>query len=327
MKACFLQWKWVLLYTAFLLSSLNIARGVLDWLADRNLTGLISIALVLAGFGCLVLIIRRIRQVQERISVSSWVRLFAFLALYLVCVVEATSITVERVHFIEYGLLGLLCLQAVGSQYGSARRVAYAVVVGFVIGFIDEVIQGLLLSRYYDLRDVSINLLGVGLPILGLFGAPLLQGRPRRTGTSTRQNPARETHRNLWFRSADAVALVSVLGVLCAMRKISKVEWNEALLTGHWERQNPCGRLERVQINENGSIYWQDAKGNRAVGWYEVGGNRLDGPQLRVQIIRGTGEGPCIWTAGGRINAYFEVDKDRLVFKRRRQFPFKRLNP
>jgi hypothetical protein len=64
----------------------------------------------------------------------------------------------ERVHFLEYGVLGFLVLQATG------RRMALSLAFVILVGVADEFIQLLLPNRVGDLRDVVMN--GAG----GAFG-------------------------------------------------------------------------------------------------------------------------------------------------------------
>ncbi len=328
MKACLRRWKWVILYTAFLLSSLGLARRVQNWIYDRNLSGLIGWTLLLAGVACFVLIIRRMRRLQGKLSPFSLVRLVVFLLLYLVCVVKATSVTVERVHFIEYGLLAILCLQAVDERHPNLRRMIYAVTATFFIGFVDEVFQGFHPFRYYDHKDVILNVIAGVLPVAGMFWLPLMQTRPKQTRTiPVPESSGQEALPNLRPRISDACVLGLVLGVVCAMVWIGRVDGNRVLLPGRWERVNRCGLMEWMEIRKDGEITLEDAEGRRAVGWYEVKGDRLDGPQLRVEVILGSGEGPCDWETGSRIHAYFEVEKEQLVFKRRKAWSFRRVSP
>ncbi|HHL39528.1 MAG TPA: hypothetical protein ENJ37_03375 [Deltaproteobacteria bacterium] len=80
----------------------------------------------------------------------------------------ALDLPQERVHFIEYGLLGLLALKAAGRGLGAA--VAAFIFVTFV-GATDEFIQHLLPMRVGDLRDVFINAVAGGM---GLWAGLLL---------------------------------------------------------------------------------------------------------------------------------------------------------
>ena len=119
------------------------------------------------------------------------------------------------------------------------------------------------------------------------------------------------------------LTVVLILGVLW----VENVSWDLGPLYGTWERDNPCGRTEKLQIGKDGTVLWQDGAGGIARGTYRVRGNRLDGPLLEVQVMEGQGSGPCSWTTGEIRPRYFQVDAHRLVFTKERAFPFKRVRP
>ena len=148
------SWKWVLAYTALLLLSLNQTRRFLDWLEDRNLAGLQAVFLLFAGIGCFFLLLRHIYRTRGGFTLSTGLRLVGYLSLYLCCMFLATDLTVDRIHFVEYGILGLLCFHAVRPGHGQLRRAAHAMVAVFAVGFLDETVQGLLASRPYQDEDL-----------------------------------------------------------------------------------------------------------------------------------------------------------------------------
>jgi len=106
------SWKWVLGYTVLLLLTLNQTRRFLDWLEQRNLGGLQAAFLLLAGIGSFTFLLRHIYRSQGGFSLHTGLRLVGFLGLYLCCMFLSTDLTVDRIHFVEYGVLGLLCFHA-----------------------------------------------------------------------------------------------------------------------------------------------------------------------------------------------------------------------
>ena len=78
---------------------------------------------------------------------------------------------IERVHLVQYSLLGALCAWALdGSNHWPARW-PLAVGLAALIGYGDEGIQWFLPNRVYDLRDVMINALAgaLGVALYGTF--------------------------------------------------------------------------------------------------------------------------------------------------------------
>ena len=64
----------------------------------------------------------------------------------------------ERVHFIQYGLLGLLVSRAYKISSFNILLVYCLFIMS--VGLVDEIIQWFLPNRYGDIRDVVMNSLG-----------------------------------------------------------------------------------------------------------------------------------------------------------------------
>ncbi len=105
-------------------------------------------------------------------------RRFAYLLalLPLAAIIDQSMISVplERIHYVQYGMLTWLCFMAVGEPLSAA-------LMAFLIGYVDEAHQFWVLYagdpiQYFDWNDIALNLLGVlGALFLVL---PRLQVRP-----------------------------------------------------------------------------------------------------------------------------------------------------
>ena len=319
-------WKWVFVYTAFLFLNANYARRLVDWLTEYNLLALLSISLMIIAFACVVFLFRRIYRNEGRPSFSVMLRLAAFLAGYAYFVVTSAVVMVERVHFVQYGILGVLCHRAVNPHYGACRRISYTLAVVFLVGFIDEVIQGLLPSRYYDIRDIRLNVIAGGLPLVAFYLLPQVRGEEKE---SDRQElPSTATgHRSPLLpllRLPDLSVLIVGVVLFFLTGWIEHGEWDPSLLVGSWERTNKCGTVERMQVEKDGFIRWEDTAGRSAQGSYQVRGNRLDGPLLQISVADGITEpvDPCGWKEKERRDRYFEAGEERLLFKNEPNLPF-----
>ena len=74
----------------------------------------------------------------------------------------------EALHFVQYGLLSALAYRAFAE--GGASRATYlnAFLLTAILGSVDEVIQWLVPKRFFDFRDIAINVIAGGLIQLGL---------------------------------------------------------------------------------------------------------------------------------------------------------------
>ncbi len=322
------RWKWVLAYTALLLLTLNQTRRFLNWLAEHNLSGFLGIALFLAGVGCLLFVLYRIRRVRGGFTASSVLRVLAMLGLYMFCMLTTTDLTADRIHFVQYGILGILCFRAVQPSHRTVRRVAYATVVVFAIGLLDEGIQGLLDGRYFDVRDIVIDLLAGLLPVLGLLWLPLY-AKGAKEGPEPEAHPAASQAEasGSGLRASDGWVFLVALCLLFAVLWVARVSWDLEPLYGKWIRENHCGRTETIQVLPEGTILWRDDAGGTGRGAYRIRGNRLDGPLLDVDVLAGKGSDACSWTTGEVRHRYFRLEPDRLVFTKEREHPFRRADP
>jgi hypothetical protein len=165
-------WRISLAYVGAIYLSLYPLQFALDFLRERNLLrlSLAALALALAGAAAWLLL-------RRRAGVREWATLAAAGALYLAIALRM-PIVQERLHLAEYGLLALgfrraLALRAAagGGRPGRLGSAAGAAGLAAAAGLVDELIQGVLPNRQYDLRDVAFN---AGAAVLALAAAAAL---------------------------------------------------------------------------------------------------------------------------------------------------------
>jgi hypothetical protein len=79
----------------------------------------------------------------------------------------------EKIHFIEYGILGFLIYRAFCVDIKGVKAYIYTLLLGSVAGWVDEAIQHILPNRYYELKDVLMNTIGVAMGLIIIFIADL----------------------------------------------------------------------------------------------------------------------------------------------------------
>lgn len=77
------------------------------------------------------------------------------------------KIPIERVHILEYGILGWLAGRDLFGKKGNVRGIIFACAFAAFIGILDEAFQAILPYRYFDVRDIVFNGLG------GVWGVSL----------------------------------------------------------------------------------------------------------------------------------------------------------
>ena len=108
-------------------------------------------------------------------------------AVYLLIFVRM-SIPTERSHLIEYGVVAILIYEALLERNRNGRKPAYpailAIAAASLVGVIDEIIQLILPSHVFDVRDIAFNVLAA---VLAVSASAALSWARRRFGTAGRQ--------------------------------------------------------------------------------------------------------------------------------------------
>jgi hypothetical protein len=158
-----LAWLWLLAYVALVYGSLPWTRDVLIALDQQRLVGG---AVTASYFGAAVLVVYHVVfdvRLTDRVAFAALVALGAGVG----ALVLGLSIPEERLHFLQYGLMAVLARRAVAPwRQGWAQYLA-AVALAAAAGWGDELVQGLLPGRVYDLRDVAINASAAVLAMAG----------------------------------------------------------------------------------------------------------------------------------------------------------------
>lgn len=154
--------------------TLGVVRRLTNALRDAgHLRTAVAVAFALAALGVVGLVLRRPELRRPKTALL----LLGAGALYAAVIWPMHS-PEEKLHFIEYGAVAVLAWLSLPALSG-ARRFAAAALFTLAAGWVDEGIQALLPSRYYDLRDVAFNA-SAGLMALTVFALV------RRLATPTR---------------------------------------------------------------------------------------------------------------------------------------------
>lgn len=152
-----------LLYIGFVFFLTLIGRDFTNYLRDIKLL----VPLILCCF--IVAAILSLQYIQRYFKKPN---LLSILLLILLAGISAITILklpypVEKIHFLEFGLLALLIRKCLGQKRSILMQYLIAFCLTGLIGYIDEVIQLYLPRRYFDWRDVGLNFSSAGLGLLG----------------------------------------------------------------------------------------------------------------------------------------------------------------
>lgn len=145
-------------------STLGVVRVLSNALRDANLLR-VSVALifglVLTALAVVVL------KTKELRTPRAFVTALVLLTTYALVIWPMES-PEEKLHFVEYGAVGVLAFLSSPERWSELKRLTAAILFTAAAGWLDEGIQALLPSRYYDLRDVGFNAMAGLLSVSGL---------------------------------------------------------------------------------------------------------------------------------------------------------------
>lgn len=149
------RWAIVFGYMLMIYISLPITPDVLawamKWFGKKAALGLITTGLLLFLFMVVAILFMRIPKSQW------WWAVLPFLG--VVGLAYGMDNAVERIHFLEYGLLSYLMYWAARWPRGLKLLAVY--VGALLFGFSDEGLQYFLPNRRFDWWDVGLNAMGV----------------------------------------------------------------------------------------------------------------------------------------------------------------------
>ncbi|MGI9301683.1 MAG: VanZ family protein [Gammaproteobacteria bacterium] len=227
-----ISWLYVALCVLAIFLTVPVARTIQTFVADhwgRELFSHAVIALILVTIcGAAV----RLRRLATTGTVN-YVWLLAVAAIFTAYTLKLRRNPEEAVHFVEYGLLGLLLARALSHRIGDLSIYATAIVAGTIVGTLDEALQWLTPRRFWDYADIGLNVVGTGLALIAVAAGlrpPALSGPPARVNVA------------LFCRVA--AALVGLLG-LCLLNTPARVAWYAQQVPGlAFLRDNPSAMTE-----------------------------------------------------------------------------------
>jgi len=170
-----LAWLWVALCAAAIFLVVPTARAIQKFVGEhwgRAFFGYLVVVVVAAAF--LAILYLLIIRLKVR-AASNYIWLAACAALYIYFTLKLWRNPEEAVHFLEYGLLGFFLFRAWRLTIPDRAVYLASFLTGTLVGTFDEILQWLMPGRYWDIRDVGLNALAVGL-----FQIALWQGvRPK----------------------------------------------------------------------------------------------------------------------------------------------------
>ena len=237
------SWLDVFLWTLVIYVTIPFARAIQRLIEEaygRDIFRSITFVIGFLAVALMVLYVIRVygwRFWPRKMILFGIAAFFYYYARYQIATPE------ETLHFIEYGVLGLLLYRAFAHRIQDIMIYPAVVCMGGIIGLVDEVIQWITPKRFWDFKDVWINILGVLLVQLAIA----LGIRPKIIKLYVK--PAS-------ICTAARVAMVLVLLLLlCVSNTLEWVDWYATRIPGlEFLRQNESVMVEYGYYHQNPEI-------------------------------------------------------------------------
>ena len=151
------RWLPVVLWTAVIYTTVPFVRTLREWYVARwdpaTITWAVAATLTCGALAAALILGRRSTSLRPGallwiITVSGALVLWTF---------SLRRSPEEAVHFLEYGVLALLIHRALRPVMDDELVFVAGVLIGTLIGTVDEIIQWLSPQRYWDWRDLVLN--------------------------------------------------------------------------------------------------------------------------------------------------------------------------
>jgi hypothetical protein len=152
-----LSWLYVVAWTLIILMAIPLARAIQQFVYqqwNRELFTYAVVAVMAIALAAAAIYIRRLRPVPR----SDYVWLIAIAGIFLgYTFVLGRRSPEEAIHFVQYGVLGVLVYRALTHRLQDTSIYFAAAITCGIIGSIDEFIQWLTPRRVWGLSDIWLN--------------------------------------------------------------------------------------------------------------------------------------------------------------------------
>jgi hypothetical protein len=154
-----------------------IQRSVREAFGDEQAFLYLVLVAILAAFLVTLRYLRRLGSIS--LVRTAW--LVGVAAVYAGYAFRLRAAPSEAIHFLQYGVLGLLAFRALTHRLRDPGIYPAAALIGGTIGILDEAIQWLTPERIWGLSDIRLNFLAASLIQVGIAAGvrpPLIVGAP-----------------------------------------------------------------------------------------------------------------------------------------------------
>lgn len=177
-KIDYILWAVIAVYTGIIYATLSIVSKIRKFLAEKYGPEVFENIYWIFGIIAVILLVYCFRKFKSKQLIYKLIIFVIFACIYAYYF-SGMKYPIEKIHFLEYGLLGALLYIAFTRHIKHWIAIILSINVVYWIGLGDEAIQGILANRVGEIRDCIINLFSGALGIALLW---FITDRARKNG-------------------------------------------------------------------------------------------------------------------------------------------------
>jgi len=151
------RWIPVIAWVAVIYTTIPFVRGLREWYVARWDPAWIGLSVAMILTISAVAILWSLSRGRQGLSHSNLLWIVGVAVVFVWWTLSLRRSPEETVHFLEYGVLAILLHRALRPTMGTDLVFITAVLMGALIGTVDEIIQWVSPSRFWDWRDLLLN--------------------------------------------------------------------------------------------------------------------------------------------------------------------------
>jgi hypothetical protein len=151
------RWLAVTLWIGLVYATIPFVRIAREAFVEVFPAKVIGYAVMIVVIGVVAAATAHLRRSRDRLGVADVAWLSGVSVVFLFWTSRLMGSPEEAVHFLEYGLLGVLLHRALDDRIPDRTIFVAATLAGISVGTVDEIIQWLVPDRYFDFRDIFLN--------------------------------------------------------------------------------------------------------------------------------------------------------------------------
>lgn len=156
------SWTAAVLWSLLIFALVPVARAIQTFVAEVSGPEIYTFAVIaMVVLGAAAMTVYQVRRTRIERAGLLWLLLVA--AVYVLYTIFLRGAKIEALHFILYGVLGLLLYRALTHRVRDLGIYFAAAILGAIVGTLDEALQWVTPKRWWGLQDIWIDFVGAAL--------------------------------------------------------------------------------------------------------------------------------------------------------------------